>query len=149
MSASSSPRKSGTASRLSPMSPGPVRTKAKPTFAPYKFSKGHGAYQATGGVKKGKTVIRPDAVESVNANRSLARAGGKARLAGGDIAWTFVPRRSDPTKFRAIGTKQSAENTSFPASPANVPSVALARAKLKLSDLVDEPHSPRASHGSK
>ncbi len=114
----------------------------------FEFSKGHGAFSDTGGLKRGKTEIRPSAVSSVREQRSKGFSGGSHRFGAGPVGITFVPRRSKPTEFRAIGTKTggggSKGSTSFPISVSKVPPLALGSLP-KGSSVVDEPLSPPPS----
>lgn len=139
-----------TSTTLSPM---PSSTSSTSSVSSFNFSKGHGAHSETGGLKKGKTEIRPSAVLSVNTQRAKSISGGSAKLKGGSLNWEFVPRTSDPTQFRAIATKTgggsgSGSFTSFPVSPSQVPSSVLTHSGLKSSQIVDEPQSPRATRAS-
>lgn len=144
----SSPRSASPPPMLSPMPQSPASTTPSVVTPPFNFSQGHGAHSEVGGLRKGKTEIRPSAVESVNAQRSKAISGGSLDLGGGPLNIEFVPRSSDPSQFRAIATKTggggASGHTSFPLSSANVPPVALTTARLDASKVIDAPQSPRA-----
>ncbi|CAB3760439.1 hypothetical protein LMG29739_03389 [Paraburkholderia solisilvae] len=149
-SSSSRSRSSSSSSTLSPMPPTPAPSSSGTrTLSEFRFSKGHGAHAGERGPKRGKTEIRPSAVTSVNElrNRSRSLDGGTTKFGGGDVQVSLVPRRSDPTQFRAIGTKTGGGGTdgptSFPIDPANVPASALKRTGVRASQVVNEPDSPR------
>lgn len=147
--ASSSSSPSPGLSPIAPVggSPSPA-TPVRPGLSPFLFGQGHGAYSEKGGLKKGKTEIRPSAVASVNEQRTKAISGGTIPGGAGPVNVSFVPRRSDPTKFRAIATKTGSGGpegpTSFPLGLDVTPS-SLATAGLRADQVVHDPNSPPPS----
>lgn len=119
--------------------------------SPPVFSKGHGAYSETGGLKSGKTEIRPSAVESVGSQWGSRVSGGTVRFGGGDVDLSLVPRTSAPSEFRVIGSKTggggSGGPTSFPVSVSSLPS-SLSSKLPSGGRFSEEPQSPRPSRVS-
>ena len=116
------------------------------------FSKGHGAQSEKGGLKSGKTEIRPSAAASVQSNWASRKPAGTVKFGGGNVDVSFVPRISNPLQFRPIGTKTGGGGANGPTSfPIDMNNANLASFNSILGSgesLTNEPNSPRTSSGS-